>query len=100
MVLKLSFIGLTLVTNIFILFIGFSAINKTIKKQIKPKVFLFSSLVLWQLYIYTLSSTQVLMSFDFPPLFALAFIIPSFIFTGLFLFWQRKKKWMCSLLIV
>lgn len=97
MVLKISFILLTLITNLFLIFIGFKAIDKTLKKQIAPKALLITLLIAWQVYIYLLSSTDVLLSYDFPPLFALAFIIPSFIFTGIFLYWNRNKKWITSI---
>jgi len=93
MELKLAFLGLTLITTLFLIRIGFKTINATSVYRKWDKLVLIASLILWQLFIYILSSSGALNSYAFPPLFALAFIIPSFLFTGIFLFRNRNKLW-------
>lgn len=91
--LKAAFIGLSLLTIVFLIVIGFKAIHLTSSKPKRDKVLLILSLSIWHLYIFALASTELLKSYDFPPRFALAFIVPSFIFTGIFLYLNRNKKW-------
>jgi hypothetical protein len=93
MVLKLAYIGLTIITVLFLIIVGYKAINETsvYKKMDKAKLVL--GLMLWQIFIFVIASTDVLKSYDFPPLFAIAFIIPSFIFTGVFLCRNRNQQW-------
>lgn len=93
MELKLGYIGLTIVTLLLVILFGFKAINDSSKNPGKHKFILVFSLLLWQVFIFGLSSTDILKSYEFPPRFALAFILPSFVFTGIFLFKSRKKKW-------
>ena len=93
MTLQLGYITLTLVTIIFLLIIGFKAIYSTSTNPKKDKIILIFGLAIWHLFILFLSSTNVLKSYEFPPRFAIAFIIPSFIFTGFFLYHSRNKKW-------
>ncbi|MFT7611354.1 MAG: hypothetical protein ACI9J3_000297 [Parvicellaceae bacterium] len=91
--LKISYVGLTMITLVFIIIIGFKAINNSSSSTTRDKLILVFGLLIWQGFIWGLSSTDILKSYDFPPRFALAFIVPSFIFTGLFLFRSRKRKW-------
>jgi len=95
--LKLAFIGLTLITTLFLIIIGFKAINNSSTNSKKDKTKLILALIIWQIFILLVSSTNVLKSYEFPPRFAIAFIIPSFIFTGVFLFQNRNKKWIKSI---
>jgi hypothetical protein len=91
--LKLAFIGLTIITNLFLLFIGFKAINQASVRPKRKKHTLIRGLVFWQLFIFFVTSTGILKSYEFPPIFAIVFIIPSFIFTGIFLFRNRNSEW-------
>lgn len=93
MLLKLGYLALTLVTIIFLLRIGFKAIKSSSSKPKRDKILLIFGLAIWQFFILSLSSTSLLQSYEFPPRFALAFIVPSFIFTGVFLYRSRNKKW-------
>jgi len=93
MLLQLCYIGLTIFTIIFLFSIGFVAINKTSINKKKDKIVLISCLLLWQVFIYTIASSGLLKSYDFPPRFAVIFIIPSFIFIGIFLYKNKSKKW-------
>lgn len=97
MELKIAYIGLTILTIIFLVIIGFKAINETSTNPKKDKKVLFSALLLWQLFILIVSLTGFVKSYDFPPRFAIAFIIPSFVFTGVFLNKNRNKKWIKSI---
>jgi hypothetical protein len=97
MELKLSFLALTILSNIFLIFIGFKAISKTSDAQIRDKAKLIIGLLLWQIFIYLIASTGILKSYEKPPLFAILFIMPSFIFTGIFLFRNRNKQWIKSI---
>jgi hypothetical protein len=97
MVLKIAFIGLTIVTVMFLIFIGSKAINATSVSPKKDKQKLILGLLLWQVFICSTASTGIFKSYDFPPLFALTFIIPSFLFTGIFLFNNRNKQWITSI---
>ncbi len=93
MLLKIGYLILTLITIVFILQIGLKAINASSATPKKDKIILIFGLALWQLFILFLSSTSLLQSYEFPPRFAIAFIIPSFIFTGIFLYKNKRKKW-------
>lgn len=95
--LSFCFVTLTLITVGFLLIIGFKAINATSAKKNTPKFILTMSLMAWQVYIMLLSSTPFLQDYSFPPRFALAFILPSFLFTGVFLSRSRNKKWIQSI---
>lgn len=95
--LKLAFIGLTLITNIFLIIIGYKAINSSSANPKKDKIKLLIGIVLWQIFMVAMSSSEILKSYEFPPRFAIAFILPSFIFTGIFLTFNRNKKWIKSI---
>lgn len=93
MELKIAYIGLTLLTLVFLIVVGFKAINGASTNIKKDKTILLLALGVWQLFILALASTDLLKSYEFPPRFAMAFIVPSFIFTGIFLYRNRHKKW-------
>tara|TARA_B110000967_G_scaffold205226_1_gene249314 strand:+ start:6809 stop:7276 length:468 start_codon:yes stop_codon:yes gene_type:complete len=88
---------LTLLTILFLVIIGNKAINDSSINSKKDKTLLILALFVWQIFIFRLSSTDFLKSYDFPPRFAIAFIIPSFIFTGIFLYRSRNKNWIKSI---
>lgn len=96
MELQLAYIGLTLIMIGTIFIGGFYTINKTFtntEKKRKKKTKLVAGLLLWQLYILIIASSEFLMSYSFPPRFTLFLIIPSFIFTGIFIYKNRNHKW-------
>lgn len=95
--LKLGYIGLTLVTVVFLVWIGKKAIERSSLNKNKNLIILVLSLLLWQLFIVVISSSGILKTYDFPPRFALFFIVPSFIFTGIFLYRNRNKNWIHSI---
>lgn len=97
MALKLAYIALTVITIFFLIFIGIKAINSTSNNLKKDKITLVFSLLLWQVFIFCVSLTEWIKSYEFPPRFAIAFIVPSFIFTGVFLYQNRNKKWINSI---
>ncbi|HFC00745.1 MAG TPA: hypothetical protein ENJ53_08070, partial [Phaeodactylibacter sp.] len=96
MMLKLSYLGLTVTMLIILFFIGNYAINKSVSEQKiknKKKGILAIGLLIWQLYIYLLASSGFLADFSFPPRFVLFMILPAFIFIGIFLNRNKKMKW-------
>ncbi len=97
MELRLAYIGLTIVTVLFLIIIGFKAINSSSSYHKKSKTKLILGLVLWQVFIFSIASTDILKSYEFPPVFAIVFIIPSFIFTGFFLYRNRNQQWIKSI---
>ncbi len=97
MELRLAYIGLTIVTVLFLIIIGFKAINSSSSYHKKSKTKLILGLVLWQVFIFSIASTDILKSYEFPPVFAIVFIIPSFIFSGFFLYRNRNQQWIKSI---
>lgn len=91
--LKTGYISLTLATLIYLIWIGYTAIKKTSANRKKDMATLVLSLFLWQVIIFLVTDSGVLRSYDFPPRFAMTFIIPSFMFTGFFLYRNRNKTW-------
>lgn len=93
MLLEIGYIVLTIITLSFLLFIGFKAISNTSNNPKKDKLTLVIGLLSWQLFIIIISLSGIIKSYNFPPRFAIAFIIPSFIFTGIFLSRNKNKQW-------
>jgi len=96
MILKLAYIGLSLLMIIIVLAIGFKTINKTFTDKTVAgnlKMKLIFGLLLWQLYIFIIASSGVLESYELPPRFPLFLIIPAFIFTGIFIYKNRNSVW-------
>lgn len=95
--LEIGFLLLTLFVVAFLGFIGFKAINSSGINTGRNKALLVGGLLIWQCYIFIVSSFEGIQSYDFPPRFAIAFIIPSFVFTGIFLFLKRDKGWIIGI---
>lgn len=98
--LQSAFIGLTLLMNLIIWFIGSTAINKTFEnpsKRKKKKTQLILGLALWQVYTFATASSGILDDYGFPPRFALLLIIPLFVFTGIFIYKNRSHQWINSI---
>ncbi|PCI97552.1 MAG: hypothetical protein COB15_07530 [Flavobacteriales bacterium] len=95
--LKLAYILLTVITTLFLVVIGFKAINDSGINLKKDKMKLIFGLILWQIFIFEIASTGILKSYEFPPLFAITLIVPSFLFTGVFLYRNRNKQWINSI---
>lgn len=95
--LKFGYISLTLVTILFLVWIGKTAIERTSLNKNKDFTILVLGLLLWHVFIFLISSSGILKSYDFPPRFAMFFIIPSFIFTGIFLYRNKNKNWIHSI---
>lgn len=96
MELKLSYIGLSIIMFIILLYIGNHAINKTAiepKTKNRNKIYLLIGLSIWQLYLFVLGLSGFLSDYSFPPRFVLLMIIPIFTFIGVFLRKHRKKQW-------
>jgi hypothetical protein len=100
MALKLAYIGLSLLMNIILALFGFKAINFTSsipRIRQKRKLILICGLVVWQLYVFFTAHYKILYSFDFPPRFAVLLIIPLFVFTAVFFYKNRRKKWISAI---
>lgn len=96
MVLKATYIALTVIMLIAIIYGGIYSINKSTEDTItrnRKKTILVFALLIWQLYIYIIAESGIIASYSFPPRFALLLILPSFIFTGVFISKNRNKKW-------
>ena len=97
MLLKLAYIGLTIGIVIILFLIGKYAINHSVadKKNNSNKTrLLILGLIFWQVYILSIALTGFMTDFSFPPRFVILMIFPAFIFTGVFLYKNRKKQWL------
>ncbi len=96
MMLQLGYIGLSLATVLILYFIGNYSILKSvddIQQQKKKRMILITGLLLWQIYLFLLGQSGILVDFSFPPRFVLLMILPAFIFIGTFLRRNKKAKW-------
>lgn len=102
MMLKLSYIALTVVMILFVLAIGFITIDKTFtdKPVVKrKKIMLVCGLLLWHVYIYVIASSGILETFELPPRFPIFIIFPAFLFTGVFMYKNKNNAWLKQLSI-
>lgn len=93
MLLELSYVTLVILVNLFLVYIGFKAIQSTSSEVKSDKRKLVIALLAWQLFIALLGIFGVLKSYAFPPKIFLMLILPSFLFTGVFLFRNKDKAW-------
>lgn len=96
MELRIAYISLTVFMLIAIIYGGFYTIETTVKdlkEKTKKKKLLVIALILWQVYIFIMAESGIIASYSFPPRFAIALILPSFLFTGLFIYKNRTSKW-------
>lgn len=84
MELKIGYLALTLVTILFLVIIRYKAINASSSASNKDKAILLHGLGIWQVFIFAIAETGILKSYDFPHVFALVYIMPSYIFIGVF----------------
>ncbi len=94
MILQLGYFGLITLMVILISIMGKNAIDKTVtdKKTRKKKLFLLiGGLVIWQFYQLVIGVSGFLTDFSLPPRFLFCLVLPTFIFTGIFLSKNRKK---------
>lgn len=90
----LAYILLNLICCVFILFLGFGLLKDEMQLLKRQKgLRLVSGLTVWQLFIYLVSESGFTLSLEFPPRFAIVFIVPSFIFTAIFLYSNRNSNW-------
>ena len=96
MILKLAYIGLSILMTIILIQIGLKTIKKTYADSAtvrKKRITLILSLLLYHVYIFTIASTGILENYEFPPKFALLLILPPFLFTGVFIYKNRNSNW-------
>ena len=98
--LEISYFLLTIFMVVILALIGNYAINQTVNdanQKVKKKMLLFGGLVIWQVYLFGLAFSGFLLDLSFPPRFFLFLILPAFLFTGIFLWRNRKSKWIQSI---
>ncbi len=75
--------------------IGRNVIVKAFPENNKSIILKFLVILIgWNIYLYAMSQTEFIKDFSFPPKFFLFLILPVFIFTGLFTYQNRNKKWL------
>ena len=93
-----SYLFLNLICCVFIIYIGFKSLDsEDHSTKSKTKIKLVLGLMLWQFFIFLVSKSGYTLTLSFPPRFAILFIIPSFLFTGIFLYSNRNKNWIKTL---
>ena len=98
--LKIAYIVLTLMMITVLVLIGRYTIKKTVEHNTaanKKFLILVIALLAWQVYVFWIANSGILLNFEFPPRFALLLIIPLFIFTGIFIYLSRNKKWIVTI---
>jgi hypothetical protein len=96
MMLELGYMALTLMMFIIIMIIGTRTISKTfIDKAVakKKRLQLFISMLIWQGYVFFIASTGILQNYELPPRFVILLVLPTFIFTGIFIYKNRNNQW-------
>lgn len=53
----------------------------------------FIGLLVWNFYLYLVAESGIVQDFTLPPKGMMALILPAFIFTGLFIYFNRKEAW-------
>ncbi len=90
----LAYILLNLICCAFILYLGFDLLKNEMQSVKRQKgLRLVLDLIILQLFIYLVSESGFTISLEFPPKFAIVFIIPSFIFSAIFLYSNRNSNW-------
>ena len=99
MMLQLGYLSLTAAVCLVLIYFGFIVINKSYfeSERKKKKAYLIIGILLWQLYLGIIGSSDFILSYSFPPRFALTMIVPAFIFTGIFVYRNRKADWLLHL---
>ena len=96
MILAASYLALSALMTIILMYIGFYAINRSVSdpvQAIKSKVILVLAFLLWHTYLYFISMSGILADFSLPPRLPLLVILPLFIFSGVFVYRNRTKNW-------
>lgn len=94
--LEIGFLALNLTMLVILSLIGNHAIVNSVteaKAQRTKRLQLITGLLSWQLYLFVLAFSGFLTDLSFPPRFAVFLIVPAFIFTGIFLYRQRRSNW-------
>lgn len=87
---------LNVLVCLFLLRIAHQAANNCAisKKRRNIKLIAWSGIVGWQLFIFIISESGFTVNLNFPPRFALVFILPAFLFTAIFIFKNRASNWL------
>lgn len=98
--LELGYISLTIVMILILIFMGKWTIDRSVKDYNAKRnklLILVGGLLAWHVFVYGIASTGVLRDLSFPPKFAMFLIIPLFIFTGIFMFRNRRASWLTTI---
>ena len=96
MTVQTGYISLSILTVVLLFLIGNYAISKTFSNQKKvrnKRLILGFGLISWLVYIYLIGVSGFLLNYDFPPRFFIFLVLPAFIFTGIFIYKNRKSEW-------
>ena len=96
MILKFAYIALTIAMLFVICFIGFKTIDKTFVSKTtakNKKIMLVLGLLIWHVYIFIMATSGILQTYELPPRFPLFLILPTFLFTAIFLYKNRNNNW-------
>jgi len=94
MLLQLGYIFLTILMVMILLGIDFRARKRS---SSRPPANLLYVLIGWNIYIFALTLSGLVGNLEFPPRFALATILPAFIFSGWFAYNASKGSWLLSI---
>src|SRR5690606_22068366 len=96
MKIDLGYIALsTMITLVLILF-GSLTIKRSFNDPVKVKkkiILLAFFLIIWHIYVYVVALTEIPQDFSLPPKGPLLFVLPPFLFTGVFLYMNRNNNW-------
>ena len=98
--LKSAYLLLTIVITLVLIRIGWFAINKSMsnsQQANKAKTVLVLALLFWHSYLFFISESGILADFSLPPRMPILVIIPLFLFSGVFVYTNRKKTWVNSI---
>ena len=97
--LKLGYFTLALIVLCLLTLIAYRAIKGSTEQSMirKNTLLVMGGLGLWHLYHYILSAFGILSVIYFPPPFVTLLILPAFLFTGIFLYRNRQKKWILEI---
>ena len=91
----LEYLILTIIMMIILITGSILIINKTFEpaKRAKKIWLVISLLILWQVYIYLIALSGIPQDYSLPPKGILILVFPPFIFTGIFLYFNRNEAW-------
>jgi hypothetical protein len=93
--LELGYLLLTAIASIIIVYVYHYGLKRIgiEKTAINKRItYLIVGLLLWFIYVFAITKSGILASFELPPRFPIFVIFPLFIFTGIVLYKNRNSK--------